>query len=70
VTAVREHHCGAWVYELTGPHGPLILDAAAVPGGPWEPHHDGRRAVPAPLDPQAWGHAEHSCVPDGQGELL
>lgn len=67
--AVREHHCGAWVYELRGPDGLLVLDVAATVGGQWQPHPDGRAAVHGP-DPLGLGHAEHSCVPAGQGELL
>ena len=70
MSAVREHHCGAWVYQLDGPLGPLILDTVAVPGGPWQPAPDGRTAVEAAPDPLGWGHVEHRCVPEGQGELL
>lgn len=69
--AVREHHCGAWTYQLAGPSGPLILDTAATPGGGWQPQPDGRTAAPAdPGEHGGWGHAVHSCIPEGQGELL
>lgn len=71
VTAVREHHCGALVYVLSGPHGPpLVLDTVAVPGGAWEPQPDGRTVVPVDPDTDGWGHVEHSCVPAGQETLL
>lgn len=69
MAAVEEHHCGGWVYRLHGPDGPLLLDAAAVVGGRWEPALDGRRAIPAAQgSPIGW--AEHRCVPEGQETLL
>ena len=67
MSAVREHHCGGWTYELTGPDGQrLVLDAAAGDGPGWAPGPDGRTAERV----AEFGHAEHRCVPEGQGLLL
>lgn len=68
MTAVQQHHCGATVYALTGPAGPVLLDTVAVDGKDLlMPAADGRTAEWA-VD--GWGYREHRCVPDGQGELL
>lgn len=68
MSAVVEHHCGATVYALAGPDGPVLLDTVAVDGKDLlMPTPDGRTAE---WSFEGWGHREHRCVPEGQGELL
>jgi hypothetical protein len=68
VSAVQQHHCGAWVYELRGPDGPLVLETVSRPDGVWVPGPDGRSVHHADYDEDV--HNEHRCVPEGQGTLL